>query len=381
LTGVDVPTLQLAAMPKRAADELDASSKAQKVADALTSAAEAAAKRKLKRAAKAAAAEAAAPKTEEAAAVVDKAAEPSPAVVDKAAEHAEEAAAVVDAADGSEGSMLNIACQKAKAAHVAAPKDESLATAYKSAKAAFRAFQQAREASRRERADPAAAQDDAKWTCEICNVTIKNVDGHAQKVHLEGKAHKRKAAAAALAAASTASEKAALGVFECKLCSCTGPLAARATHEAGAKHVARLAEIVALWETDALKYGDWVCVQHGAHVQHNYASKAVCRRATCDATREQGVPFEEVRRLAQAARRATKVPSEAVAATPAEAAAPVVASKKAIELSCRACAGPFNFTVREQLHYAAKVFAPPTRCLDCRTQKRKAEQSDSERAE
>jgi len=121
-----------------------------------------------------------------------------------------------------------------------------------------------------------------------------------------------------------------------------------------------------------MKKGDWVCVQHGLYVQHNFASKSVCKRATCEGTKEQGVPMEEVRRLVQEARRdgtlAMADGGREEAAAEAEG-APAVAER---HLQCRDCAGPIVFAAEERERYAARGWVPPSRCRGCRSTRRKA---------
>ena len=248
---------------------------------------------------------------------------------------------------------LNAACAKAKAAHKAAPQDEALKAAYEAAKAAFRAFQKA-----------AVASEVEHFTCDVCQATFPLHPG-AREAHMAGKKHKRKAAAAALAAAKTADEQKAIGFWSCRLCQCTGALASKRAHFDGAKHTGRLAAINALWAKGELKKGDWVCVKHGLFVQHNYATKAVCRRGTCDGTREEGVSFEAVRELAQQSRRDERSQAQ----KPKEA---VVVGDAGVELACRDCSTTYSFSVKEQRRYQEKGYAQPTRCPECRKTKRAA---------
>ena len=248
---------------------------------------------------------------------------------------------------------LNAACAKAKAAHKAAPQDEALKAAYESAKAAFREFQSAKVVEATE-----------QWTCAICNVTFPLRPG-AKEAHLAGKQHRRKAKAAELSTAQSATEQAAVGFFECKLCGCTGALAAKEAHDSGSKHKARLEEVAKIWSKSAMKKGDWICVKHGLFVQLNFASKDVCRRATCDGTKEEGLPFEDVRDLIQQSNRSRRDAR-------VEAMAPVKVGDADIELKCKDCGGTYSFVIREQKHYEEKGFAKPSRCLKCRKKKRAA---------
>lgn len=245
---------------------------------------------------------------------------------------------------------LNALCANAKAAFKASPQDEELKAAYEAAKEAFRTFQKA-----------AVASEVVHFTCDVCNATFPLHPG-AKEAHVAGKKHKRKAAAAALAAAKGAEEQKAVGFWECKLCLCTGALAAKRAHFEGAKHKGRLEAINDLWAKGEMKKGDWVCVKHGLFVQHNYAAKEVCRRGTCDGTQAQGVSFEAVREVAQQSRR-----DELAQAKPAVA---VVAGGAGLELVCRDCDATYSFSIKEQSRYEEKGFAQPTRCLECRKSKR-----------
>ncbi len=49
-----------------------------------------------------------------------------------------------------------------------------------------------------------------------------------------------------------------------------------------------------------------------------------------------------------------------------------------IELTCRDCRAPFEFTEGEQEFFNAKGFTPPVRCGECRA-KKKAEKMAKER--
>ena len=200
--------------------------------------------------------------------------------------------------------------------------------------------------------------------------------------------------------------KAAL--FSCALCACTLASSAQATHEAGAKHVSKLAKVCQLLDSGAMQKGDWLCVMHGPSVQHNFASKSKCILRNCEGSREQGLTFEDASKIASRAWRAGRaamsskagkgledVPDEAAVGAPAKrakagketrkaakaatsadealpsAAKVVTAGDADIELTCRDCECTFTFAVREQASYEERGYAPPTRCIMCRSKKRK----------
>lgn len=298
--------------PSKAADEVE---QAKEKAAALLAAAEAAAKRKRKR--------------ENEATTKDLTESEKVGKAVKELEGSKEVAATTAKAfaDMTEGE-LNGACSRAKAAHLAAPADEALAAAYTAAKQAFSAMQ---------RTKPSVVQAKAA----------------------AAKAHQDRVAAVAM--------------YECRLCSCTCAASAQATHEAGARHLSKVRSLKELWRDKVLKKGDWICTQHGWHVAANFASKSQCRRTGCEASKEEGLSFEEAAQLVRSAPRGEPGKSRAVSHEQQEAPShePVVASDSAIaELSCRDCSQPFAFAVREQQFYEAKGYALPTRCIECRAKKR-----------
>jgi len=273
--------------------------------------------------------------------------------------------------------VLNVECAKAKAAHLADPSNAALAASYSAAKAAFREHQQAKMARV------------AVWRCEICKVSMPE---SGKALHENGKTHKKRAAASAAvtgevtaAAAAAANQAAGRPValacgkpsplaamdpsawFECRLCGCTGARASQPTHASGKKHQAKLSEVLQLWKGGSgLKAGDWVCVQHGWHAQLNYASKDMCHREGCEATKADGLSYEEVRELERADRQ-DKAARAVVRPTSGD-----------LDLSCRDCESSFTFTAKEQAFYAEKGYAKPSRCLECRSKKRQRQSSSAE---
>ena len=246
----------------------------------------------------------------------------------------------------SDEGALNLACTQAKAAHLAAPTDEKLAVAYTAAKEAYTLF-------RRSQLAPAEM-----WTCELCGVSMP---AKGKALHLEGKAHRSNAAKAATG--DDAPARALPGFFECRMCQCTLASSAGEAHEAGNKHQLRLKAITTLWQADKMKKGDWVCTKH--KVQLNYAKLDRCRYEGCDATREQGLSFDDIKALMAKEARAAGRPT-------------VVASTDGMELVCRDCDVRFAFGAKEQTFYEQKGFAQPTRCVDCRSKKRQKVQSNDE---
>ena len=113
-----------------------------------------------------------------------------------------------------------------------------------------------------------------------------------------------------------------------------------------------------------------VAPAHAPHPQPNFASRDACRRSACRASRAEGLAYDEVRQLVgRAAYEAPAMPGTAEpAAAPASA---VVAGATDVELTCRDCSSAFAFGVQEQAFYEERRFAPPTRCADCRAQKRR----------
>jgi len=250
-------------------------------------------------------------------------------------------------------------------AHQANPSDAGLASAYAAAKEAFRTFQRGKDTA-------------SSWYCAQCGVSMP---ASGQAAHEQGKLHKKKSATAAVNASK--GDKSSLSLagglteadpsafFECRLCGCTGASSSKAMHERGKKHKAKLGEVLSLWKGGTgLKAGDWVCVQHGFHVQLNYASKTVCHREDCKGSRAHGLSFEEVRQLEVAARTAKQERSSGAA----PAAVPVRAGGEDVELKCRECGVGFAFTAKEQTFFEDKGFAQPLRCLECRRKRKRENQ-------
>lgn len=326
-------------------------------------------------------------------------------------------------------------CKERKAAHKAEPKDADLARAYAEAKAEYQAFRDAKAAagvtksSRKKQTGVTIGVDAAKdgdeavetWTCPTCNVTLAvRADGHAKTQHLEGKAHLKRvkrmekeqakeAAAGNEADVSAPAGSESAGLFACQLCACTVAASAKLTHESGSKHAAKLKQVSKLIDSRTMQKGDWLCVKHGPSVQHNFASKSKCMMRNCEGTREQGLSYEQAAKLASKAWRAAqggagskggeedaaeateegdgdgeKTPKRAEGGkvkelnTPGKAggssgpAAPVVtAGDLDLEMRCKDCKAEFSFAVSEQAFYAERGYAAPTRCLECRSKKRK----------
>ena len=159
---------------------------------------------------------------------------------------------------------LNLACTEAKAAAKAAPDDAALAAACVKAKAAFKKHQQRREQRAenrpRQRAPAPAASD--SWTCAVCSITISVADPRAKEQHLAGKAHAKKAKAAARRSRPRPCRRRVLRATSPATGHASSAAAApgrrtRAAHDGGKRHQERLAMLVAL--APQLKKGDWVC--------------------------------------------------------------------------------------------------------------------------
>ena len=322
-------------------------------------------------------------------------------------DNAQHAAALLE-----EEKRLIALCKECKAAHKAAPKDAELAQAYAQAKAEYKAFRDAKAAASDARAlkrSAAVANQDRdeeaeSWTCETCNVTLMvRADGHARNQHLSGKAHQKRVRqlereeAKEDADATAASKKgSAAGLFACHLCACTLAATAKETHESGTKHVAKIKQVGKLVEAGKMQKGDWLCVRHGPSVQHNFASKNKCSMRNCDGTREQGLSYDQACKLASKAWRAAKQggaagdddDGEAPPAKrakgdkgkkskdkepPSDAPEVVSAGDADIMKACKDCKAEFPFKVAEQAFYEQRGFVPPTRCLECRSKKRKRE--------
>lgn len=251
-------------------------------------------------------------------------------------------------AEREEEKRLNLECMAAKKVAAAQPSNAELAAAYSAAKEKFRAFQKSKLATT------------PTWRCELCNVTMPAA---GQAVHEQGKAHQKK-----VLGAGASSDCGAL--FECRLCGCTVAATAASTHQVGKKHCAKQAELVGLWKTGILRRGDWVCPAHGWHVQRCYASKQTCYQEDCEGTKESGLSFEEVQSLvASAVKSAKKETADKGRSKDGDTLA--TSSPAEDELTCRDCEASFVFGAKELAYYESKGFATPTRCLECRSKKRK----------
>ena len=332
---------------------------------------------------------------------------------------------------------LNLACAWAKAALKAHPESAELIAQHAAAKSAFKAFRSSEAKSPAAKspssvggggvASHKALEEDSKqWTCEMCNVTLFcRADGHARTQHLNGKSHCKKvkqqeqqqqqqAAAEGTAADEAKPAGKVAGMFTCQLCACTGAASARLMHESGSKHCSKLAQVAALLgKGGQMQKGDWLCVRHGPNVQHNFASKTRCLMKGCDGVKAQGLTFEQAERLAAKAWRAGKA-KEAGGEDAAEdgfndedevvergkkgkkeksgkdadkaagkkeikpSKAPAKASDADVKMDCKDCGTGYAFSVREQQRYEENGFQPPTRCLDCRSLKRKRAAAERE---
>lgn len=131
-----------------------------------------------------------------------------------------------------------------------------------------------------------------------------------------------------------------------------------------------------------------MCPAHGWHVQRCYASKQTCYQEDCEGTKESGLSFEEVHSLVTSAVASAKkemavkgrTKDGAVASANKEmadkgrtkdGAALATSSPAEGELTCRDCEVSFVFGAKELAYYESKGFATPTRCLECRSKKRK----------
>jgi len=251
-------------------------------------------------------------------------------------------------AEREEEKRLNLECMACKKSAAAQPSNAELAAAYSAAKEKFRAFQKSKLATT------------PTWRCALCKVTMP---ASGQAVHEQGKAHQKK-----VLGAGAPSDCGAL--FECRLCGCTVAATAASTHQVGKKHCAKQAELVGLWRTGTLRRGDWVCPAHGWHVQRCYASKQTCYQEDCEGTKESGLSFEEVQSLVSSAVASAKKET-AVKGRTKDGAALATSSPAEGELTCRDCEVSFVFGAKELAYYESKGFATPTRCLECRSKKRK----------
>ena len=316
---------------------------------------------------------------------------------------------------------LVAACKAAKEASKSAPTDAKLAEAYREAKEAYREFRASQTVvkSKQGRDAGVVADDCESWTCELCNVTLSiRADGRAKTQHLEGKAHlkqaRRQAASAALSTAPAGDEAASApaapskAFFVCRLCACTLATSAEATHLAGANHTAKVRALEQIVSSGKMQKGDWLCVQHGAMLQHNFASKARCQRSSCDGTREGGVSYEEALKLVphvaakMEERKAGKkgkgsdggktgkegpagvreaggetsgghsgAGKGAAASSTSGGRALATTGATDVKLSCRDCKAAFTFTGSEQRLYEERGYTQPVRCIGCRSNKRK----------
>ena len=139
--------------------------------------------------------------------------------------------------------------------------------------------------------------DDAPWTCDVCQITIriKPIGPSAKDQHLAGKKHKKKEKAAAAAGATTdasgptaaASSKAAPGPdmskwWDCEICGFSLASSAKEGHLSGKKHLYLARKHQEFKENQ--RDGDWLC----SCGQHNYASKVRCIRSKCRLAKEAG---------------------------------------------------------------------------------------------
>jgi len=211
---------------------------------------------------------------------------------------------------------LNKAVLAAKTSLKADEGDAKLQKKYDSAKAKYKAvYAEAVTARKLLKAIKAAAPPEPKtsksdnidrWTCELCDVTIKvNDNGHNREVHETGKKHLEKVADAAGKPKPKRGKKTEPGgehlAWSCEFCHVTIATAARKTHESGARH--KRMQVLGKKFREAFaetsKPGDWLC-KCG---QHNYASKDNCVREKCQLSKDKGdtmVPATPIPKEAEA---------------------------------------------------------------------------------
>lgn len=130
----------------------------------------------------------------------------------------------------------------------------------------------------------APAEEEDKWTCETCSITISST---MREAHEKSKKHAKKEKLAALLQEGQVTAVEDL-MFTCYACQITIAASAQAAHEQGKKHCLR---------TESFKRGDWFCTACG---QHNFASKTSCIAPRCHKPKPEDDIIEQ--QMASAAR-------------------------------------------------------------------------------